>query len=91
MSEAIIDVFRALKLRDCGRPLPDSVIADWERSIGLQLPANYRRFLEVFNGGKFYPKFRYFFPIDMRVEMKRIFSRVFNTGCKFFVPSSPTS
>jgi hypothetical protein len=68
MSEAIIDVFRSLKLRDCGRPLPASAIADWERSIGLQLPENYRRFLEVFNGGKFYPKFRYRFPIDMSVH-----------------------
>jgi len=64
MSEAIIEVFRSLKLRDCGRPLPASVIAEWERSIGLQLPANCRRFLEVFNGGEFYPKFRNHFPID---------------------------
>jgi hypothetical protein len=68
MSGAIIDVFRSLKLRDCGRRLPASAVADWERSIGLQLPANYRRFLEVFNGGKFYPKFRHFFPIDMSVH-----------------------
>ncbi len=27
MSEAIVDVFRSLKLRDCGRPLPASVVA----------------------------------------------------------------
>ncbi len=68
ISEAIVEVFRSLKIRDCGRPLPASVIADWERSIGLQLPANYRRFLEVFNGGDFYLKSRIEFPINMSVH-----------------------
>jgi hypothetical protein len=57
MTEEIVDVFHALQLRDCGRPLSTSVLADWERAIGCRLPGEYRRFLEVFNGGGFYPRF----------------------------------
>jgi hypothetical protein len=57
MTEEIVDVFHSLQLRDCGRPLSTSVLADWERAIGCRLPGEYRRFLEVFNGGKFYPRF----------------------------------
>lgn len=57
MSDEIVDVFHSLQLRDCGRPLSRAVLADWERSIGYRLPKEYLRFLEVFNGGGFYPRF----------------------------------
>jgi hypothetical protein len=65
MPDEIVERFQTLELRDCGRPLSGSTIADWERTIGLRLPAEYRRFLEVFNGGYFYPRYYGFvFPVD---------------------------
>ncbi len=65
MSDEIVDVFHSLQLRDCGGPLSKAVLADWERSIGYRLPKEYRRFLEFFNGGGFYPRFfGYVYPLD---------------------------
>jgi hypothetical protein len=57
MAEEVVDVFHSLRLRDCGRPLSTSVVSAWERAIGYRFPGEYRRFLEVFNGGRFYPRF----------------------------------
>lgn len=57
MTEEIVEIFHSLELRDCGRPLPMSVLAEWERALGYRLPGEYRQFLQFFNGGGFYPRF----------------------------------
>ncbi len=41
-----------------------AAISSWERSFGLELPEAYRQFLEIYNGGKFYPSFGYHFPAE---------------------------
>lgn len=56
MRGTIVDRFVALQLRDCGRRLTNKVMHGAEDSLGLTLPNDYRCFLEVFNGGRFYPR-----------------------------------
>ncbi len=57
MSDEILDKFHSLQLRNCGRRMQTSVLDNWEGTLGHRLPCEYRRFLEVFNGGRFYPRF----------------------------------
>jgi hypothetical protein len=65
MADPVVDTFVSLPLRDCGRPLSRAAVAGWERSVGLGRPPEYREFLEVFNGGKFYPRyFGYLYPVE---------------------------
>jgi hypothetical protein len=64
VSNEIAHIFVSVQLRDCGRPLSGAAVREWEHSIDIQFPDAYRQFLEVFNGGKFYPAFGYYFPVD---------------------------
>jgi hypothetical protein len=64
MSDAAVDLFVSVQLRDCGPPVSRAAVSGLERSIGLELPEAYRQFLEFFNGGEFYPRFGYYFPVE---------------------------
>ena len=54
---SIIEIMQAAKLRDCGRTLSDEFLLKWKRRSCAELPEDYAEFLQVFNGGKFCPRF----------------------------------
>jgi hypothetical protein len=51
-------------IRDCGIPLSDAEISEWERSLCAPLPKDYIEFLRHFNGGSYYDPVQY--PMKVR-------------------------
>ncbi|HYE17042.1 MAG TPA: SMI1/KNR4 family protein [Tepidisphaeraceae bacterium] len=51
-------------LRDAGAPLQEADVAAFERELGVPLPADYRAFLLLRNGGRFNPHVEYPLPTE---------------------------